>query len=333
MTLEEFTSDFLSPSPFLEVKTSGSTGTPKQLLVEKSRMRASARMTCNFLNLSEGDSALLCMPLDYIAGKMMVVRAIERNLRLISMEPTGHPFKDISTRVQQEGIEALAFAAIVPLQLHNTLLVPEEKDALMQIRHVIVGGGAISDEMEKQLRTFPNAIWSTYGMTETLSHVAMRRLSGEDATEWYTPMPGVNLSQDKDGCLIIDAPTLNPETLHTNDIVQLHENGTFRILGRRDNVICSGGVKLQIEEMERELAQYLSFPFVVTKAKDEKFGEIAVLLTEGSTTQAEAEIPELSNKYFRPKKILHIDKLPQTETGKPARARAMEIASKLILEK
>lgn len=330
MTLEEFISDFLSTSPLLEVKTSGSTGTPKQMLVEKSRMRASARMTCNFLNLNEGDSALLCMPLDYIAGKMMVVRAIERNLRLVSIEPSGHPFKDIRTKLQHEGIESLAFAAIVPLQLHNTLLVPEEKKALMQTRHVIVGGGAISEEMEKQLRTFPNAIWSTYGMTETLSHIAMRRLSGKDATDWYTPMPGVNLSQDKDGCLIIDAPTLNPEILHTNDIVQLRENGTFRILGRRDNVICSGGVKLQIEEIERELAKYLSFPFVITKAKDEKFGEIAVLLTEGSTTLAEAEIPELSNKYFSPKKILHIDKLPQTETGKPARARAMEIASKLI---
>lgn len=330
MTLEEFISDFLSTSPLLEVKTSGSTGTPKQMLVEKSRMRASARMTCNFLNLNEGDSALLCMPLDYIAGKMMVVRAIERNLQLVSIEPSGHPFKDIRTKLQNEGIESLAFAAIVPLQLHNTILVPEEKEALMQTRHVIVGGGAISEEMEKQLRTFPNAIWSTYGMTETLSHIAMRRLSGKDATDWYTPMPGVNLSQDKDGCLIIDAPTLNPETLHTNDIVQLRENGTFRILGRRDNVICSGGVKLQIEEIERELSKNLSFPFVITKVKDEKFGEIAVLLTEGSTTLAEAEIPELSNKYFRPKKILHIDKLPQTETGKPARARAMEIASKLI---
>lgn len=330
MTLEEFISDFLSPSPLLEVKTSGSTGTPKQLLVEKNRMRASARMTCNFLNLSEGDGALLCMPLDYIAGKMMVVRAIERNLRLVSIEPSGHPFKDINTKLKQKGIESLAFAAIVPLQLHNTLLIPEEKEALMQTRHIIVGGGAISEEMEKQLQAFPNAIWSTYGMTETLSHIAMRRLSGKDASEWYTPMPGVNLSQDKDGCLIIDAPTLNPETLHTNDIVQLHENGTFRILGRRDNVICSGGVKLQIEEIECELAKYLSFPFVITKVKDEKFGEIAVLLTEGSTILTEAEIPELSNKYFKPKKILHIDKLPQTETGKPARARAMEIASKLI---
>lgn len=328
MTLDEFTYDFLSPSPLIEVKTSGSTGIPKRMLVEKSRMRASAGMTCDFLQLKSGDTALLCMSLDYIAGKMMVVRALERGLKLIDIPPSGHPFADIARQSV-----SLAFAAIVPLQLYNTLLVEEEREALMNTRHVIVGGGAVSHEVEKQLRFFPNAVWSTYGMTETLSHIAMRRLSGESASEWYTPMPGVSLTQDQDGCLVINAPALNPETLKTNDIVLLRPDGRFRILGRRDNVICSGGVKLQIEEIEQELMQYLSSPFIITKAADEKFGEIVVLLTEGNTLQAESEIPEMRNRFSKPKKIFHIDKIPQTETGKPARAAAMEIASKLILEK
>ena len=140
MTLEEFTSDFLSSSPLIEVKTSGSTGTPKRMLVEKSRMRASARMTCDFLNLKEGDTALLCMPLDYIAGKMMVVRAIERGLKLIDIPPSGHPFADITLQQTPP-----TFAAIVPLQLYNTLLVEEERQALANTKHVIVGGGAISE--------------------------------------------------------------------------------------------------------------------------------------------------------------------------------------------
>lgn len=323
MTLEEFTSDFLSSSPLIEVKTSGSTGTPKRMLVEKSRMRASARMTCDFLNLKEGDTALLCMPLDYIAGKMMVVRAIERELKIINIPPSGHPFADITLQ-QMPPI----FAAIVPLQLYNTLLVEKEKETLAKTKHVIVGGGAISEEVEKQIRTFPNAIWSTYGMTETLSHIAMRRLSGKDASEWYTPMPGVSLSQDKDGCLIINAPALNPETLITNDIVVLRQDGTFRIIGRRDNVICSGGVKLQIEEIERELQPLLSSPFMITKKKNAKFGEIVVLLTEGSEEQAKSELCRMNNKFSKPKLIIHIDELPLTETGKPARAKAIEFASR-----
>lgn len=320
MTFEEFTSDFLSSSPLIEVKTSGSTGTPKRMLVEKSRMRASARMTCDFLDLHEGDSALLCMSLDYIAGKMMVVRAIERGLKLIDIPPSGHPFADITLQQTPP-----TFAAIVPLQLYNTLLVEKEREALAKTKHVIVGGGAISEEVEKQIRTFPNAIWSTYGMTETLSHIAMRRLSGKEASEWYTPMPGVSLSQDKDGCLIINAPTLNSETLITNDIAELRKDGTFRIIGRRDNVICSGGVKLQIEEIERELQPLLSSPFMITKKKDPKFGEIVVLLTEGDTEQAKKELSEMNNKFSKPKLVIHTDKLPLTETGKPARARAMEL--------
>lgn len=328
MTLEEFTSDFLSATPTVEVKTSGSTGIPKRMLVKKSHMRASARLTCEFLHIKKDDTALLCMPLDYIAGKMMVVRAIESGMKIVSIPPCGHPLAE--TTVKDSNI---SFAAIVPLQLYNTLLVPEEKEALSQIRNVIVGGGAISEEVEKQLRSFPNAIWSTYGMTETLSHIAMRRLSGENASEWYTPMNGVTLSQDNDGCLIINAPALNPKELHTNDIVEIRPDGTFRVLGRRDNVICTGGIKLQIEDIEHELSQYLSAPFIVTKAKDTKFGEIVILLTEGKPDKTEAEIPEMSKKFSKPKRIFHIDQLPLTETGKPARAKAMEIASRLIFEK
>ena len=190
MSLDEFLEEWNNPSPYVHVQTSGSTGVPKPMSVEKRRMLASARITNDFLGLQSGDTALLCMSLDYIAGKMMVVRALERGLRLLAVEPSGHPLAVAS----EQSSSALSFAAMVPLQVYNSLQVPEEKERLQQIRHLIIGGGAIDDALASELKTFPNAVWSTYGMTETLSHIALRRLSGPNASDWYTPFPSVTLS-------------------------------------------------------------------------------------------------------------------------------------------
>lgn len=317
MSLEEFLEEWNSDSPYVEVKTSGSTGEPKRMLVEKRRMLASAKITCDFLGLKEGDTALLCMSLDYIAGKMMVVRAIERGLRLIVVEPSGHPLGKTNV--------VPVFAAMVPMQVYNSLQVPEERERLMAIRHLIIGGGAIDDAMEAELRKFPNAVWSTYGMTETLSHIALRRISGPDASEWYIPFPTVKLSTTDEGCLVIDAPEVCADTLTTNDIVELKPDGRFRVMGRKDNVICSGGIKIQIEEVERELKPYVRVPYIISKKKNEKFGEIVVLLTEGDTDEARAICEEHLPKYHRPKLYQHIDQIPLTETGKPARKKILEL--------
>lgn len=263
------------------VHTSGSTGKPKPMLVEKKRMLNSARITCDFLGLKPGDSALLCMSLDYIAGKMVVVRSIERHLHLISVCPSGHPLKDVN--------EEITFAAMVPMQVYNTLQVPEERARLCRISHLIIGGGAIDEALEQKLKALPGdiAIWSTYGMTETLSHIALRRINGAEASEWYQPFDSVRISQTDEECLVIDAPQVCAEPLITNDIVEIEsyiynkvEKLRFRIKGRKDNVICSGGIKIQIEEVEALLKPYLEKPFMIVKKKDGKFGEIAVLLTE-----------------------------------------------------
>ena len=203
MSLDEFLEEWNNPSPYVHVQTSGSTGTPKPMLVEKQRMLNSARITCDFLGLREGDTALLCMSLDYIAGKMMVVRSIERGLKLITVEPSGHPLSTPHS--------PLDFAAMVPMQVYNSLQVPEEKERLMRIRHLIIGGGAIDDALASALKTFPNHVWSTYGMTETLSHIALRRLNGPEASEWYTPFPSVKVSLNEDSCLVIDAPLVCPQ--------------------------------------------------------------------------------------------------------------------------
>ena len=359
MTLEDFLSEWNNDSDRVLVHTSGSTGKPKPMMVEKKRLLNSARITCDSLGLKPGDSALLCMSLDYIAGKMVVVRSIERHLHLISVSPSGHPLKDINLK-DANGKDVngeITFAAMVPMQVYNTLQVPEERERLTHIRHLIIGGGAIDASLEKELRSLPGniAIWSTYGMTETLSHIALRRINGAEASEWYQPFDSVKISQTDEGCLVIDAPLVCAETLVTNDIVEIEpyiynkvekhakeekhdkvEKLRFRIKGRKDNVICSGGIKIQIEEVEALLKPHLEKPFMIAKKKDEKFGEIAVLLTEDEDLKkVEATIRRLlsgksddsnksseskNHKYWIPREYLHVDHLPLTETGKPKRS-------------
>ena len=340
MTLEEFLAEWRNGDERLLVHTSGSTGKPKPLWVEKQRMEASARMTCDFLGLQEGDSALLCLPLDYIAGKMVVVRSQVRNLQLIAVEPTGHPLSTLSA-----SNFPLSFAAMVPMQVWNSLQVPEERERLRQIRHLIIGGGAVDDALAEELKDFPHAVWSTYGMTETLSHIALRRLNGQERSDWYTPFSGVELSLNEEGCLVIDAPALNAGTLVTNDLAELRkrkEGDTvvqeFRILGRRDNVICTGGVKVQAEEVERKLRPLLDRPFLISKRKDEKFGEAVVLLVASpgplsseETEKYKALCASTLQKFERPRFFLAVDEIPMTETGKPARALAEQLISRLSL--
>ena len=336
MSLEEFLEEWNNSSPYIHVQTSGSTGVPKPMLVEKRRMLNSARITCDFLGLHEGDTALLCMSLDYIAGKMMVVRAIERGLKLIVQEPSGHPMAMTqrgnwgtaprvrslrSTSGTVPSVSPINFAAMVPMQVYDSLQVPEERERLMQIKNLIIGGGAIDDALSAELKTFPNAVWSTYGMTETLSHIALRRLSGPEASEFYTPFPSVRVSLSDEGCLAIDAPEVCQEPLVTNDIAELSSQN-FKILGRKDNIICSGGLKIQAEEVERQLRPFMREPYIISKRPDAKFGEIVVLLTEGSVDEAREVCQRVLPKYHQPRAYIHLDHIPLTETGKPARKQA-----------
>lgn len=318
MTLEEFLKEWNDASDTMLVHTSGSTGKPKPMWVEKRRMLNSARITCDFLGLRQGDTALLCMPLDYIAGKMMVVRALERGLRLLSVEPTGHPLATIDSPID--------FAAMVPMQVYNSLQVAEERERLMQIKHLIIGGGAIDDDLATELRGFPNAVWSTYGMTETLSHIALRRLNGADASEFYTPFPSVQVSLSDDDCLVIDAPEVCPQTLVTYDIAELLPSSQFRIIGRKDNVICSGGIKIVAEEVERLLRPHFHTPYLISKRPDPKFGEIVVLLIEGSITNARSICERVLPKFHQPRAYVHVERIPMTQTNKPARKQAEQLA-------
>lgn len=344
MTYQEFISEWNNEAQTIHVQTSGSTGAPKKMKVRKDRMIESAKMTCDFLGLQSGDTALLCMNLDYIGAKMMVVRSLVRQLRLIQVAPSGHPLATVDVPI--------TFAAMVPLQVYNSLQVPEEREKLRQIKHLIIGGGAIDDALAVQLHDFPHAVWSTYGMTETLSHIALRRLNGLESSSWYTPLQGIKVTTNADDCLVIDAPMLCDSPIVTNDMAEIREISTsegqntlaFRIIGRRDNVINSGGVKIQMEGLERLMRPFLTMPYMVTKRKSEKFGEIVVLMVEkegddeGATVEEKSELPILRAihkllhralpRYWEPRLYLSVDRIPMTETGKPNRALAQQMAEK-----
>lgn len=328
MVLEEFLNEWRSDSPVIRLHTSGSTGAPKEILVSKERMLLSARRTCDFLNLRPDDRALLCLPLDYIAGKMMVVRSVERHLRLSVVPPSAHPLSAVADD------QWFDFCAMVPLQVAGSLDVPHEAHRLRQIRHLIIGGGAIDQSLEQRLHDLPNALWSSYGMTETLSHIALRRLNGPHRSDWYTPFDGIRLHTDGQQCLVIEAPGLCSGPLVTNDIAVLRNalvDGRsvtqFRIRGRRDNVVCSGGLKIQIEEVEDVLRAHLQAPFLLSARPDPKLGEALVLLSEDSDLGSiRLACRRLLPKYHVPRLFVHVSHIPLTPTGKPARAEARRIA-------
>ena len=259
------------------------------------------------------------MPLDYIAGKMVVVRSIERQLRLTTVEASGHPLKDITN--------SFDFAAMVPMQVYNSLQVAEEREKLRTIKHLIIGGGSINDDLQQQLSSFPNNVWSTYGMTETLSHIALRRLNGENASLWYTPFSTVSISLNANGCLVIEAPLVHEGRLETHDRAEIRD-GKFRILGRLDNVINSGGIKIQAEEVEEMLRPHIKMPYLISKCRDEKFGEVVVLLTESPDISLIKEVcSNVLPKFWQPKHYLYTSHIPLTGTGKPARKAAEEWCS------
>lgn len=305
-----FLNEWFDASPVITVHTSGSTGVPKGLVVRKDRMMQSARLTCEFLNLQAGDTALLYMNLRYIGAMMMVVRSLVAGLNLVVRPASGHPLSDVEV--------PLKFAAMVPLQVYNTLRVPAERKRLEHTDILIIGGGAVDDSLEAELKTIPIAAYSTYGMTETLSHIALRRLNGEAASKCYYPFPSVELSLSAENTLIVKAPLICDDVLQTNDIACLCSDGGFTIAGRKDNVINSGGIKIQAEEMENRLQPFIPVPFAVTAVPDPRLGQALTLLIAGKP-----DIKELENKlqavletYYRPKHIFITELIPQTENGK-----------------
>ena len=313
----QFLQEWFSHSETVSVQTSGSTGIPKVFEIEKKRMLNSAKMTCDFLGLKEGDTALLCLPVQYISGKMMLVRAIERKLKVIISVPSSAP--EISQNID--------FCAMTPLQVQNSL------DKIHFIKNLIIGGAAVSENLKSQLTSSiqhpaSNKIYETYGMSETLSHIALKQISPVQEN-YFTIFNDVEISVDERNCLKIFAPKLNPEILQTNDIVELMhfdsaqcDKKQFKFLGRFDNVINSGGVKIFAEELESLVKKHIDRDLVFLGKPDETLGEKLVLVVEGENDEdLKSEILNLKfeNKFHSPKEILFLEKFPRAENGKVLR--------------
>lgn len=308
-----FLRDWFSDSETVSVQTSGSTGIPKVFEIEKKRMLNSAKMTCDFLGLKEGDTALLCLPVQYISGKMMLVRAIERQLKVIISVPSSAP--EISENVE--------FCAMTPLQVQNSL------DKIHFIKNLIIGGAAVSEKLKSQISRELSTInhqpstniYETYGMSETLSHIALKQVFPVQE-DYFTIFNDVEISVDERNCLKIFAPKLNPEILQTNDIVELLNEKHFKFLGRFDNVINSGGVKIFAEELENLVKKHIDRDLVFLGKPDETLGEKLVLVVEGEKDEnLKSEILNLKfeNKFHSPKEILFLEKFPRAENGKVLR--------------
>ena len=297
--------------------TSGSTGKPKEIRLLKKDMIASASLTNEYFHIGPQSRLLLCLSPTYIAGKMMIVRNILSGADLITIKPTSSPLQNIEDDID--------FAAMVPMQVETTLANPETRSRFARIKQVIIGGAAVSPTLEQHLQELPTRCYGTYGMTETVSHIALREINGERKSSAYFALGKVSFSTDERGCLIINTPHLQQQRFITNDIVRLVDTTHFEWLGRHDNVINSGGVKLFPESIEARIASFLSQRFFITAEDDCRLGQKAVLVIE-SLPWDEAECQQLLSRlksclspYEVPKNIYFQEHLTETYSGKIVR--------------
>ena len=310
----EFLLDWIDDSQTLFVKTSGSTGQPKTISLKKDHMINSALATGSYFDLTPKSSVLLCLPATYIAGKMMLVRAMVLGLDIYFVPPTSNPLEETS--------RSFDFGAMVPMQVAHSL------PKLHLIKKSIIGGAPISTTLRKELLSVSNASFETYGMTETITHIAVKPLtiSAENDLPFST-LPDIEISKDDRGCLVINAPKITDEIVRTNDVIELVSNSEFKWLGRIDNVINSGGVKLHPEHIEKVISKYIDTPFFVTGVPDEELGQKVVIVVENTTKQKIQEIIDSITdfkKFEKPKAILIIKQFQRTESGKVQRAKTLE---------
>jgi o-succinylbenzoate---CoA ligase len=317
-----FLNEWFSDSDFVLVLTSGSTGEPKPIELPKSVMLKSAGRTIQYFGLEKNDRLLLGLPCRYIAGKMMVVRAIVGQMNLIAVDPT--------TDFDFLGQEKFDFGATVPNQVFKLLEQPSGIEKLQNIRNLLIGGSAISGELDRRISTLSNRIVLTYGMTETASHIAIRELSGNRRSDFYHCLPGISVSLSETGCLQIHL-TEFAGPLHTNDLAELQSDTSFRILGRADSVIISGGIKYSPEALEKKLEPFIGERFAISSVPDEKMGEKLALVIEGKPYETNLLIQKIDSfltAFERPKVICFLEHFPTTVSGKIRRKELKQLIQK-----
>ena len=304
----EFLLDWIDDKDTIQLMTSGTTGVSKSIMLSKQAMVNSAIATANFFDLRPGDKILHCLPSRYVAGKMMLVRAIIIGLEMDLIAPNSH-LNDLLLTKNYD------FTAIVPLQAENSL------EKLYQFKKIIIGGAKVSDDLALKLKKVTSEIYETYGMTETLSHIAAKKV-GE---AYFNVLEHVSISTDERNCLVVDAPSISDEIIITNDIVEILNAKQFQWIGRYDNVINSGGIKLFPEQIEAKLATQIAVPFFIASEPDEVFGNNVILVLESDN---ELSLPEkvfdMLEKYEKPKAVYNISKFERTETSKINRTETLK---------
>jgi O-succinylbenzoic acid--CoA ligase len=302
-----FLLDWFDEKSYIELSTSGTTGTPKVIKIEKQAMLDSALATGDFFGLKPGDTMLHCLPTNYVAGKMMFVRSFILGLDMKFVEPNSNPLKNID--------EEFDFCAMVPLQAKNSL----EQLKAGKIKKLIIGGVKVHKALEQELVKLPMDIYETYGMTETITHIAAKKI-GENA---FTVLPNVKVSIDDRQCLVIDAKNISKDKIVTNDIVYLISDTQFSWEGRIDNVINSGGIKLMPERIEDKLSTLIPRRYFVSGQADETLGQKAVLYVEGEPMEIEESVFAVLDKFEKPKEVVFIPKFNETATGKIMRTESI----------
>ena len=296
--LGEFLLDWFDDNWYIDLQTSGTTGSPKRIRKSKQALVNSALATGDFFGLKPGDMALCCLPVQFIAGKMMLVRSFILGLAIDIVPPSSTPLALLNKKYD--------FVAMVPMQVQNSL------HDLHKVNQLIVGGAKMDSSLEQKLVGLNTKVYETYGMTETITHIAAKRV-GETA---FSILPNVRISQDDNECLVIDAPLVSEERLFTNDLVQMINENQFILLGRIDNVVNSGGVKLIPEKIEEKLGNSISSRFFVGGIPDAVLGEKLVLVIESDKQDFDDTIFHLLEKYEKPKALFFVPEFETTESGK-----------------
>lgn len=308
--LYTFIHEWISDKETITVHTSGSTGKPKIIEQTKKHMVNSALMTQEYFSLSNKTNALLCLPVSYIAGKMMVVRAFVTGMNLITVEPTSTPFETIAIPIH--------FAAITPFQLARSISIISDK----QINTILIGGGSISTSLEIQCQSLQTKLFASYGMTETCSHIAIRAINGINQSAYFESLKGIEINIDDRKCLVIHAPMVSSEIIITNDIVELIDNTHFEWIGRYDNVINTGGIKIFPEQVEKKLSAYISHRFFIAALPDNELEQIVSLFIEidSFTNEEEKHLKQLLHsklkKYEIPRRIILLKQFALSDSGK-----------------
>ncbi len=243
----QFCEKWLSGQESFTLQTSGSTGTPKQINVTRDQLKSSAHLTAKAIGLQKNDTSLICLDTRYIAGIMMIVRSLETSMNMIIVEPSSNPLEKV------EEDDTIDFTALVPLQL-ETILKSPQREKLNKIKNTLIGGAALNPKTIKELEGLPCSFFATYGMTETLSHIALQKLNGKNAQDFFEVLPGITITKDERGCLVINAPHISVDPVITNDLVELFGSSQFRWLGRVDTIINTGGVKVIPEKIEATIS-------------------------------------------------------------------------------